>query len=589
LLGAVPVSSELTLMHIDAAEALGYITTGAWNGKALPSYGDLHLATEREREALFAMQALVDGYLEEPAPRHPFCIAVFGPPGSGKTVSVKKIFQALKARRSSRASPLVWFKLNLTQFSTTLELAQELAEIGEQTKGDRSIPMVFFDEFDTPLNGTPLGWLPWFLAPMEDGEFLHRGKLVSLPRAVFVFAGGTAHRSADFGERNPDRFRDSKGPDFTSRLRGFLDVFGPNDGDLGERCRRRALSIRHQLAQELKASAEPALLEAMLHAGRYRHGNRSLSAVLELCSRARDNAASTRELRVDDLPPDHLLSLHVDHGPLDAARIGGAVGMSCNFDNAASGEAMREVARELWRQGALLAYFRGHQVNDAFPWHPTTEATQQPNALSKHAYQALRAELFVLGDVDLSKHSPSDPGDTVTVVRVPGRGRTGWRANPKLAFEELMRVRWVMNSRCVARVLAEGRTEPSRGRRVPGIYQEAMLALVSGQPIYVLGGFGGAAQCLGGLLGLATHLRDLPELKLRSSRLPPHWAPPGGACKLPEHGRDIPPFLTSFAIGCRAWPDNGLRVDENRELFESKNAAQICDLVRKGLLRRFGP
>ncbi len=32
------------------------------------------------------------------------------------------------------------------------------------------IPLVFWDEFDTSLDGRPLGWLRYFLAPMQDGD-----------------------------------------------------------------------------------------------------------------------------------------------------------------------------------------------------------------------------------------------------------------------------------------------------------------------------------------------------------------------------------------------------------------------------------
>lgn len=47
----------------------------------------------------------------------------------------------------------------------------------------------------------------------------------------------------------------------------------------------------------------------------------------------------------------------------------------------------------------------------------------------------------------------------------------------------------------------------------------------------------------------------------------------GGALDLPTRGQDIPEYLASFAIGGRRWPDNGLSVDENRDLFESEDPA----------------
>lgn len=570
--------------------ALEYIARSTWKGSPLPRYGDLVVATDDERNSLEEKERLIAGYLADPKPKRPLCIAVFGAPGSGKSVSVNKIREKLEAEWKPRGLALSYLKLNLTQLTATEELAKSLHTLCDSVAKDGRVPVVFFDEFDAPLAGTPLGWLSWFLAPMEDGEFVHQGEAVKLARAVFVFAGGTAHRAADFGEQDPGRFRQAKGPDFVSRLRGSLDVFGPNDGDLSERCRRRALSIGFQLTEVLKTDAERGLLEALLRAGRYRHGNRSLAAVLELCARARGPAVggATRALKIGDLPEDDLLSMHVDNGPLDASLIDGAIGMSCSFDDRSSSEAMRELAEELWRQGALIAFFRGHEVEDAFSWKPTTHAGMQPNPLSKRAFQALRAELFVFGDVDLSPRPGGDPSESVTVIRVPGHGRRAWKAEPKLAFEELARMRWIMNSRCVARVLARGRTETSPGRRVPGILEEAMFAVATKQPIYVLGGFGGAAQYLGGLLGLATCRRALPTIEYAKSKLPAEVATLGGALSLPQRGRDIPHYLTAFAIGGPSWPDNGLSVADNRKLFESTDTDEITDLVRRGLLRRFG-
>ena len=41
----------------------------------------------------------------------------------------------------------------------------------EQTLLQNRIPFVFWDEFDTSLSETALGWLRYFLAPMQDGKF----------------------------------------------------------------------------------------------------------------------------------------------------------------------------------------------------------------------------------------------------------------------------------------------------------------------------------------------------------------------------------------------------------------------------------
>lgn len=543
---------------------------------------DLVFATQGELDAVQSIATLVQGYIGVAVPPRPLCLAVFGAPGSGKSRTVKAVVRTLGLGKPRT--------INLTQLTSFDQLGERLeAALADEDKP--RVPVVFFDEFDAPKDGAPLGWLPWFLAPMQDGERFWGGAWRPIGPAIFVFAGGTAHRAADFGADDPTAFRAAKGPDFVSRLRGFLDVLGPNDGNAIEREWRRKRAIEYQLKVELAPGGAaindtPELRQALYDIGRFRHGDRSIGAVLELCTKVRATRPEEERanpLGIEHLPKDHILALHVDAGPLDPARIGGAVGMSCNFADRSSGEAMKDLARDLWRQGARLAYFRADAGTDAFVWEPTAEARAQPAFLSRTRYGILRVATFVIGEVDVN------PGgnDAVEVVHVPGLGTSRWRDQPDRGMAELFRLRWIMNSRCVARVLVQGKEDLSPGRRTQGILEEAMLALATGQPIYVLGAFGGAARYLGGLLGLATG--PVPDsLPQGNSELPEHAARLGGAIDLPSRGEQIPDFLTSFALGGSRWPDNGLSVDENRALFESSSAEDIARMVRTGLLRRLG-
>ena len=58
------------------------------------------------------------------------------------------------------------------------------------------MPLVFWDEFDSAFDGDKLGWLRYFLAPMQDGVFQDGQSLHNIGRAIFVFAGGS-HRTLD--------------------------------------------------------------------------------------------------------------------------------------------------------------------------------------------------------------------------------------------------------------------------------------------------------------------------------------------------------------------------------------------------------
>ncbi len=108
---------------------------------------------------------------------------------------------------------------------------------------------------------------------MQDGTLFDAGERFELKRAVHIFAGGTADRMSDFGTPPGVRFREAKGPDFVSRLRGHVDVRGPNDQ--ARTMLRRALIMRRTLERVACArrgddKAPPLqlttrMLDAMLH------------------------------------------------------------------------------------------------------------------------------------------------------------------------------------------------------------------------------------------------------------------------------------------------------------------------------------
>jgi pantothenate kinase-related protein Tda10 len=81
----------------DKKAARHYIETGIWKGVARPPrFGKLILATRVERVTLEQTERLIGGYLDEPSRTRPLCLAVFGPPGSGKSSSVKEIRKRLQ-------------------------------------------------------------------------------------------------------------------------------------------------------------------------------------------------------------------------------------------------------------------------------------------------------------------------------------------------------------------------------------------------------------------------------------------------------------------------------------------------------------
>jgi hypothetical protein len=130
---------------------------------------------------------------------------------------------------------------------------------------------------------------------------------------------------------------------------------------------------------------------------------------------------------------------------------------------------------------------------------------------------------------------------------------------------------------------------------MPGIVEEAMIALALRHPIYVLGGFGGAAKLVGELLGLATTASPpvsiAPATVLDLNAVAQLFRPSGFE-ELPLSTEEALSYIAGHAIGGLGWTPNGLTVEENRRLFdlsgddEGEREAAV-GLVRRGLLRVF--
>src|SRR5262249_39167547 len=131
-----------------------------------------------------------------------------------------------------------------------------------------------------------------------------------------------------------------------------------------------------------------------------------------------------------------------------------------------------------------------------------------PNRLRQKKVDEPRLEVYAM-------EPPGMPDPRVTVVMVSPPSAPNVSHEIRQAAH-LFRMRWQSGARCRARILLSGRTEGSSGR-MPGIIEEAMIAIALHQPIYVLGGFGGAAASLGELLGLSSTVRPPLPLKLAVS------------------------------------------------------------------------
>lgn len=321
-------------------------------------FGKMTTYDRTEIEQFNAIRELLNEYLLNPRPSQPLNFAVFGPPGSGKSFGVKQVINSLNRKDIKTET------FNISQFSGYRDLVSAFHKIRDIGLGGQ-VPFIFFDEFDAEKDGQPLGWLKYFLAPMQDGLFRDGETDYHLGRAIFVFAGGTKSNFREFNvadlcvsphvpddkeneEKSSERdraiqsFRLVKGPDFVSRLRGFIDVMGPNrqqrllasgareaenkdktvtSGDVWDHddayvIRRAQLlyslfrmssSAADLFDTKKRLRIDPGVLRAFLHTEKYRHGARSMSAIIEM-----SRLSGKKVFDLSALPVKEQLNLHVD-------------------------------------------------------------------------------------------------------------------------------------------------------------------------------------------------------------------------------------------------------------------------------------
>jgi hypothetical protein len=303
--------------------------------------GQLTLVDSREIEGFRSIENLMHEYIlsRKGGKPKPLSIGIFGPPGSGKSFGIKQIAEKIQGQIAEKPEKvkIETITFNVTQLEGPNDLIGAFHSARDQAlKGN--LPLLIFDEFDATFDGKRWGWLKSFLAPMQDGEFKDNGQIHPVGHAIFAFAGGISHSFAAFTDPDDQKeFDQAKGPDFVSRLKGFLDVQGINpnppgcgDEPYGTRGKptvdpvcviRRAVLLRSLLlTQEHRTrrmspmlagkeflDIDEAVLEAFLTANEYRHGARSLESIL-LMSRLTDRD----HFAVASLPSQAQLSLHVD-------------------------------------------------------------------------------------------------------------------------------------------------------------------------------------------------------------------------------------------------------------------------------------
>lgn len=123
--------------------------------------------------------------------------------------------------------------------------------------------------------------------------------------------------------------------------------------------------------------------------------------------------------------------------------------------------------------------------------------------------------------------------------------------------EGLTAMRRAMAASSDARVVLGGKTENFKGR-MPGVGEEALIALECEQPLYLLGGFGGCARDIAIEIGLVND----------SSQQRSGWDD-----------------RNKFAVFSAHQLHNGLSLEENRILANTIHIDEAVTLIMRGLMR----
>jgi hypothetical protein len=268
------------------------------------------------------------------------------------------------------------------------------------------------------------------------------------------------------------------------------------------------------------------------------------------------------------------------------------------------------LARTLASAGAGIAYGGDFRTNGFTPL--LIELLQAYNQTSSTPAQLLHAYLGVpldpgdAQDLAFTAHHLGRFGDLAKEVLLDTWSKTdveAWPAPAKAAlyFSDMRRL---MALQTQALVVIGGQAVPKNsnparsgyGGRYPGGVEEAWRALEAGCPLYVVGGFGGAAELVSALL-LG---RDTPERLCEETWQHEPWFEELTAGLDAEsdsiEALGLPATMYALADCVRqagaqhlqddesscAW--NGLTVEQNKTLFQTRDPMIIASLVMRGLL-----
>jgi hypothetical protein len=298
-------------------------------------------------------------------------------------------------------------------------------------------------------------------------------------------------------------------------------------------------------------------------------------------------------LSIGDPDPAELKALglskhHIDDASLIMARMVLAAAGSVVYGGTLNDKSLTECVFEM-----IGAYQRGgvalQPLRNVTPWPWWHDVDAEWRVARRGYLEVVRCE------------APQDP-ETGEAGNVVGGWKTliGSAAGRCDLFRSLSGMRRELTTRTDARILLGGRAHSYLGL-YPGVLEEALLAIEHNQPLYVMGGFGGAAAnvahaLMGGTpqqFDIAFQRAKSPEYsaaldqydRLRARR--PDLSLPSvdfaaAQSRLAVYGSAVSGTASALS---RA---NGLSEDENWMLFATASLDEAMYLIMKGLEALFG-
>jgi len=271
-------------------------------------------------------------------------------------------------------------------------------------------------------------------------------------------------------------------------------------------------------------------------------------------------------LSVSEPDPSELVRLglsemHVRHAFIEIARYilarGWAVGYGGDFRPFGYTEALIDLVRTYDR--ADLA--GPDRVRTYLAWPLWQEMTI--------AKRAELANIATVRPVDAPDGAPE------TLPAIPDRspGELLWNS---LA---LTNMRTLMNAEINARVVLGGKFRGQQGL-YPGVVEEAALALKSGIPLYVIGGFGGCGRLIASALNGSRPDELTVDYQLEHTR---YYADLLGAAVSAGQKPEFSDMVHSFVAAGVGGLNNGLDAQENDDLFGTDDIDEIIALILRGL------